>query len=353
METLSNVASAASKAIFGEQNNPQATTQGNETLGQEPISGSQGKGTVNEPFDQGNSENPTSTTPATSTNDNNSSGLTGSTSSGLTDRTSSGLTGNTSTGLTGDTSSGLTDTSSNDKSSSGLTGTSTTDTTSSSNPTGMSSSDLPNNPTSVAAGGEPNPLSSTDKTGVTAGREGEATKGSDIIPTERQENPGAAPASGSGPEFKQQGADKPGDAPTGVEEGAVKEKKNEAEDLLAKKDPNDHSGEPLKVHGETQAERRESKVGNPGGQEHGKDEPKGTGEQWVKTSGLAVDGGDFDATKPGAGREADRLLEEKGIHKSEPGQPTPEPLAGASKTSDKPSVTQKLKDKLHIGHKDK
>ena len=54
METISNVASAASKAIWGE-NNPQATTQGNETHGQEPISGQQGKGTVNEPFDQGNS----------------------------------------------------------------------------------------------------------------------------------------------------------------------------------------------------------------------------------------------------------------------------------------------------------
>lgn len=36
------------------------------------------------------------------------------------------------------------------------------------------------------------------------------------------------------------------------------------------------------------------------------DESKGTGEQYVKTTGLAADGGDFDATKPGAGREADR-----------------------------------------------
>lgn len=35
-------------------------------------------------------------------------------------------------------------------------------------------------------------------------------------------------------------------------------------------------------------------------------ESKGTGEQYVKTTGLAADGGDFDATKPGAGREADR-----------------------------------------------
>ncbi|KAF6836046.1 glycine-rich cell wall structural protein 1 [Colletotrichum plurivorum] len=38
---------------------------------------------------------------------------------------------------------------------------------------------------------------------------------------------------------------------------------------------------------------------------------EGTGEKYVKSTGLAADGGDFDATKPGAGREADRLLEEK------------------------------------------
>lgn len=39
-----------------------------------------------------------------------------------------------------------------------------------------------------------------------------------------------------------------------------------------------------------------------------KGEDKGSGEKYVKTSGLQADGGDFDATKPGAGREADRKL---------------------------------------------
>lgn len=39
---------------------------------------------------------------------------------------------------------------------------------------------------------------------------------------------------------------------------------------------------------------------------HSKSDKKGTGEQYVKTSGLQADGGDFDATKPGAGKEADR-----------------------------------------------
>jgi hypothetical protein len=35
---------------------------------------------------------------------------------------------------------------------------------------------------------------------------------------------------------------------------------------------------------------------------------EGTGEKHVKTTGLAADGGDFDATKPGAGAEADRMF---------------------------------------------
>lgn len=41
----------------------------------------------------------------------------------------------------------------------------------------------------------------------------------------------------------------------------------------------------------------------------------GSGEGYVKSSGLRADGGDFDASKPGAGREADRLLELKGVHR--------------------------------------
>ena len=41
---------------------------------------------------------------------------------------------------------------------------------------------------------------------------------------------------------------------------------------------------------------------------------KGSGTKVVKSSGLAADGGDFDATKPGAGREADRMLYSLFIH---------------------------------------
>lgn len=35
---------------------------------------------------------------------------------------------------------------------------------------------------------------------------------------------------------------------------------------------------------------------------------EGTGEKYVKSTGLKADGGDFDAANPGAGREADRMF---------------------------------------------
>ncbi|RCI13821.1 hypothetical protein L249_7925 [Ophiocordyceps polyrhachis-furcata BCC 54312] len=67
---------------------------------------------------------------------------------------------------------------------------------------------------------------------------------------------------------------------------------------------------------------------------------KGTGEMHVMTSGFAADGGDFDATKPGAGREADRLMEEKKGHAgAEPD--------GTGSTQEKPSLGDRLKNKLH------
>jgi hypothetical protein len=237
----------------------------------------------------------------------------------------------------------------------------------------------PNNPINAANGGEVDPYKNTDKTGVVGGRTGDAPKAEVVVPTSRSSNPGAAPESGAAPFAKQQGADKPIDAPTGEQEAAVIQKKDDAEEILKRRDPNDHSGEPMHMHDgselkspSTQEERRTSKAGNPGGQEHGKD-PKGTGEQWIKTSGMAADGGDFDATKPGAAREADRmwhklsrslskadmvagLMEEKGITKSTSNSPAEQSTTTSAHhgtDKEKVSVAEKLKNKLHIGHKNK
>jgi len=73
------------------------------------------------------------------------------------------------------------------------------------------------------------------------------------------------------------------------------------------------------------------------------EESQGTGQEYVRSSGFAADGGDFDATKPGAGREADRLFEEKGHHPGEQGS------HDGHGGKDKPSLGHRLKEKLHIG----
>ncbi|KAK0722987.1 hypothetical protein B0T26DRAFT_870939 [Lasiosphaeria miniovina] len=99
---------------------------------------------------------------------------------------------------------------------------------------------------------------------------------------------------------------------------------------------------------------------------------EGTGEQYVKSSGLKADGGNFDASVPGAGREADRLLEEKGVHKDGPNGgivPNTNDYSGStatpavhtngsaahpsgssptSPTKEKTSLKTKIKAKLHI-----
>ncbi|OBT70817.1 hypothetical protein VF21_10020 [Pseudogymnoascus sp. 05NY08] len=84
---------------------------------------------------------------------------------------------------------------------------------------------------------------------------------------------------------------------------------------------------------------------------------EGTGEQWVKSSGMKADGGDFDASAPGAGREADRLLTEKGITRSgadekkvtgEMDTKAPDGHNNASE-NDKLGLKDKLKNKLHKG----
>ncbi|KAH7313276.1 glycine-rich cell wall structural protein 1 [Stachybotrys elegans] len=61
----------------------------------------------------------------------------------------------------------------------------------------------------------------------------------------------------------------------------------------------------------------------------------------VHATGLAADGGDFDATKPGAGADADRLMEQKGMNREcgESSSPT--------RGKDKPSLGERIKAKLH------
>ncbi|KAL6695278.1 hypothetical protein J3F84DRAFT_373980 [Trichoderma pleuroticola] len=76
-----------------------------------------------------------------------------------------------------------------------------------------------------------------------------------------------------------------------------------------------------------------------------------TEDEYVKTTGLAADGGNFDAAKPGAGLEADRLMEQKGLktddddnHKaSSSGRKS----SDSGRHKDKPSLGERIKNKLH------
>lgn len=276
METINNIAGVASKAIWGDAN------ANAEKSGTEPVSGKQGAGTTNEPYDKGNEETNTETNGSTiGTSDHN-----------------------------------------------------------------------------IA------PDAGVDTSAENRSGPSEATSGPET----------GDPKSGQKPEAKQQGADKPGDEPTDNKNGVKMPHSDEEREKLVMTgnfphDPNDHSGEPLQMHGgsknadstddtKDEAENtssvkkdRSASVAHEGGGIHGKEE--GTGTKVIKASGLAADGGDFDATKPGAGSEATRLLEQKGIHKSGDNHGAPEATEDttSSETPGKTSKIAKIKEKLHIGSK--
>ncbi|KAI9859812.1 MAG: hypothetical protein M1824_003592 [Vezdaea acicularis] len=96
--------------------------------------------------------------------------------------------------------------------------------------------------------------------------------------------------------------------------------------------------------------------GAPGGGDAGNPKPQsestgeGTGTKYEKSSGLQADGGDFDATRPGAGREANRLLEEQGRGHATGGAGG---NGGAGSDAGHPTahegVGDKIKSKLHMG----
>ncbi|CAK7203426.1 hypothetical protein SEUCBS139899_006160 [Sporothrix eucalyptigena] len=80
----------------------------------------------------------------------------------------------------------------------------------------------------------------------------------------------------------------------------------------------------------------------------------GTGEKYIRSTGLQADGGDFDAAREGAGREADRILEEKGINlgDNQPGAAATEDNSniqgsnGSGSEKKKVSLGEKIKNKI-------
>ncbi|KAL1626026.1 hypothetical protein SLS56_007000 [Neofusicoccum ribis] len=420
METINNIATSASKLIYGD---PKA-----EQSGQEPVSGQTGRGTAEEPYDSGNLEGnpelggksaqetreyPTSSvghqagshstataialdphigaSQSVDTQARNTDGsdigstTTGAASSLGADAGSTSLVDRTKDfGESQDANFQTAETkipSSDNKT--GVAGTDTSVPTSGATSNPLSDGSAATTATSAAQGGAIRPEHQTEGTGVTSLHSNDP-HGSDVRPSESnassgserilagagttsaggfskaEPSVGADPSSAQKPVAKQQGGDKPTAVPTtSTETDAVKDKKDEGEAALAKRGPNDHSGEPLKVH--DGSEKKEAHSGQDGGDTKSGEE-QGTGEKHVKTTGFKADGGDFDASLPGAGREADRLLEQKGVHKSSGAggaadsskndSVSPARSAGSGEKT-KTSMGTKIKEKLHIGSKHK
>ena len=159
-----------------------------------------------------------------------------------------------------------------------------------------------------ASGGHIRPEHDQDKTGVTSvhstsaapntatGSSANASTAGGVGTTGGVEpSVGAAPESGSAPSQKQQGADRPGEEPSAEQTSAIKDKKDMAEKAQGGEDK---SGAPLGTVDHGQGSKKD--------ENEGPSKEKGTGEIWIKSTGMAADGGDFDAERAGAGKEADR-----------------------------------------------
>ncbi|KAL1592625.1 hypothetical protein SLS60_011041 [Paraconiothyrium brasiliense] len=336
METISNVVNSvsqtATKAIWGEQQN-------NETAGNEPVSGVQGKGTATEPYDKGNSEDPTD--PATrneTAGEEPVSGLQGKgTATDPFDQGNSADATNTAT-LPIREKSSSTDTSGVDSSlavrpdennTAGLAGTANLSDTLSKTGTNLK--------TDTVSGGKNEP-------GL-AGFSNDPV----IDPKDTSQLPAVVSNATTDNTLTSTPADSQSAGMTGTQN---------LSDTLAKTNP--------PVSSPITSPKITSTTGQEGGDLLGS--AKGTGEQHVKSTGTAADGGDFDATKPGAGKEADRTSEQKrsrgdsiravleradmvtGLMESKG-----ESAATADKTETSPSgekekvsKMEKLKEKLHI-----
>ena len=126
--------------------------------------------------------------------------------------------------------------------------------------------------------------------------------------------PGIADAEHRGDTHKHQGANDPLDQPGHRDTHAIRDTKNQAErrldpstDAPGSHGPKSSSGP---VGQNPDSVRHGSLTGHlpgaPGGEGLQKTSTgEGTGKEYVKSTGLQAEGGDFDASRPGAGKEAD------------------------------------------------
>ncbi|KAK2754542.1 hypothetical protein FQN54_006943 [Arachnomyces sp. PD_36] len=156
------------------------------------------------------------------------------------------------------------------------------------------------------------------------------------------------PSSGTNPTPKQQGADKPLDAPNAEQTSSIQDRKSKTEDTQNPAFGNQE----FATGGGTASSHNRGQDTSSTTDTARKSEEQPTGEKYVKSSGFAAEGGDFDATKPGAGREADRLLgHHEGTHTGggESHANHANGDAGGHNGQGKPKMMSKVKDKLHLG----
>ncbi|KAF4782727.1 hypothetical protein HER10_EVM0002275 [Colletotrichum scovillei] len=303
METINNIAGAASKAIWG-------TNEAN----QEPVSGVKGNTNQGEPYDAGNIEDPLNKEKKANVADAHTSepatGSTATTTTGLSTTTapttstpSAGTTGTTGT-ETGNEHS-LTDRS---RATEESTTHKTTEELSPKHKEEIGKPELKHT--------SPNDVPSADSAAGKTETRAPSDPATDPAPKGQDVNNSA-----SGPTAGGDKLDGPGPRPL---EAVAKERGGDAGNVKGSSKGGLIGGEESKT--DTEGKKEEDPNAS-----HGEE---GTGEKLVKATGLAADGGDFDATKPGAGREADRLLDEK-----DPAHAAAKASAksGADKTSDKTS----------------
>ncbi|RYP50248.1 hypothetical protein DL768_004185 [Monosporascus sp. mg162] len=319
METINSVAAAAAKAVWGEN-----TTQ--QQHGDEPVSGQTGNTAKGEPYDAGNlavDEPENKTTGAAALDENITRQQHG-------DEPVSGQTGNTAKGEPYDagnldnTENKTTGVTPDEKS---LTGQNGSPEFAKSTGTAATTESTPDHP-------------STDL--KTRDVPPDTTQGQNDVrdPEDPHTNPKSAPTDVDNTNeglSKAQRLEGPGPKPLEV---VAKEHGGDAGNRESA-----HTSSTTGVGGTSTNAANETASEDDANGPRSQNKREGSGEQYVKSSGLLADGGDFDVTKPGAGREADRLMEEKGIHN--PNGESPKKGVSTESKSEKKGLGQKIKDKLH------
>ncbi|KAF7561892.1 hypothetical protein G7046_g2271 [Stylonectria norvegica] len=340
METINNVVTAASKAVWGEN--------------KEPVSGAQGDTSKGEPYDAGNLATP----------------LQERVEGDLTDRTkTSSSFVNTDSPVTADT-----NTPSYSQQTTTSNYVSNTDAANSSSDFNRTERDTQDTRTPVIADANTPDVTSKSTTFGSSTNNNAPTSGDNYSRDTSTTNTDYKPAA-TDPTAGQSDRKPPTTDTTAGQNDTrdpdVVQPTSQKQDIVTKESgPADEEGAELKGPGpkplEELASERGGDVGHPKKSQSSPEDPlaegskdasehHGTGEIYVKTSGFAADGGDFDATKPGAGREADRLLDEK---HHETGAPVPSGSRSHDKhdsskhdskpdSKDKPSLGERIKAKLH------